>query len=436
MDPLDLENTAFSSPLDETAGDVIAEGASAGTDLDPVPGAADDPGGFTGDAWLGEIVARLEEDPDQCWPALESLQSIDADVRAAIIAALAAHRGRPGVRALLDLLGESPEPATRASARRALGLIDADCEENATESTGGTTWSEHSGLEMSAAGGDPAWADVPRRLDAGAGAPANHASGRIIRSLVTAVDGDGRGTIVISARDGERRRTAAFLCDVCRGVIDVVGEDEDEEDRLPRAGGLIEAWIDRAAGDDAVDVPGLAVRLLTGSLGLSGHALPESVRHWVRAVLGPDALPGGRPALGPGPAVAIGEEELPAHVDRVLDCCPSWLDRSDLARELAEEIMLREGSTGPDPVRDAGAYRYLFEHSLGGRLDQYARMLLWMAWLWHASEREELARSAFALAGQLADEQYAVPSHPFALSLTTRSLEAAQAELLAADEAG
>ena len=44
-------------------------------------------------------------------------------------------------------------------------------------------------------------------------------------------------------------------------------------------------------------------------------------------------------------------------------------------------------------------------------------MLLWMAWVWHASGRVELARSAFALAGQLSDEQYAVPSHPFTVAL-------------------
>ena len=36
------------------------------------------------------------------------------------------------------------------------------------------------------------------------------------------------------------------------------------------------------------------------------------------------------------------------------------------------------------------------------------------------------ARSAFVLAGQLSDEQYAVPSHPFTVALATRSLHAAQ----------
>ena len=117
----------------------------------------------------------------------------------------------------------------------------------------------------------------------------------------------------------------------------------------------------------------------------------------------------------------------------VLDACPNWMDRSALTFELAEEITLREGRSSPDPVRDAGAYRYLFEHTLSGRLELYARMLLWMAWVWQASGRSDLARSAFAMAGQLADEQYAVPSHPFTVALTTRSLREAQALSLSGD---
>ena len=73
------------------------------------------------------------------------------------------------------------------------------------------------------------------------------------------------------------------------------------------------------------------------------------------------------------------------------------------------------------------------EHRLIGRLELYARMLLWMAWAWHADGRQELSRSAFALAAQLSDQQYAVPSHPFPVGPTTRSLLAAQAVLLGID---
>jgi hypothetical protein len=56
-------------------------------------------------------------------------------------------------------------------------------------------------------------------------------------------------------------------------------------------------------------------------------------------------------------------------------------------------------------------------------------MLLWMAGLWQCSGQAELAQSAFSLACQLSDEQYVVPSNPFTVALTTRSLVAAQAKL-------
>ncbi len=258
-------------------------------------------------------------------------------------------------------------------------------------------------------------------------------AGRIVRSIVTALDGEGRGTIVISVQDGDHRRTAAFRCDVRLGILDVVGEVEPEH---PYSGGLIDEWIERADGDYVPVVPELALRLLGGCLGLSGPATPERVRDWVEGVFGPGGLPPGLPAIFPGKEDAVPVEEMPARAEMVLDACPSWLDRSALTFELAEEIALREGRSTPDAVRDAGAYRYLFEHSLSRRLELYARMLLWMAWLWHAAGQSELARSAFALGSQLADEQYAVPSHPFTMALATRSLQAAQAEpLLRVDRA-
>jgi hypothetical protein len=100
-----------------------------------------------------------------------------------------------------------------------------------------------------------------------------------------------------------------------------------------------------------------------------------------------------------------------------------------LTCELAREIFLREGRVAADPDRDAGAYRYLFEHRLIHRLELYRRMLWWMAWFWWYSAEVGLADSAQALALQLSDEQYAVPAHPFTTALTTRSLEAAQAGL-------
>ena len=205
----------------------------------------------------------------------------------------------------------------------------------------------------------------------------------------------------------DQRRTAAFLCDVRLGIRDVVGEVEPES---PRAGGLIDALDQQPEGDCARDIPELALGLLAGSLMLCGPAVPPPVRDWLVGTLGPGFQPAGFPATIPGlDSSSIPQAEMPGRAVAVLDACPSWLDSSPLTFELAEEIWLREGRTAADPDRDAGAYRFLFEHRLIHCLELYQRMLLWMAWLWKFLDELELSRSALALACQLSDEQYAVP---------------------------
>lgn len=377
MDPPDVEPQDIRDPGRDAAG----------------PGFDDRATGPHGDDagadWLEEVVERLEADPRECRPAIESLATLDEETRARVIAALAVHADRPAIGALLRLAGVEPPPSTRtASSLTAIPAGDG-------------------GRDLATARGPLA--------------------GRIVHSLVTAVDGEGRGTIVLSARDGADRRTAAFQTDVRRGILDAIGEVEPEG---PSAGRLLEEWLEPTAGECARDVPELALRLLGGCLVLTGRDVPASVRTWLEATIGPGPLAAGLPAALPGvELVVVPVDELPSRANEILDACPDWLDRSPLTYEIAAEIAVREGARPPDPARDAGAYRYLFEHRLIDRLDSFARMLLWMGWVWHASGRHELARSAFALAGQLADQQYAVPSHPFAVALTTRSLQAAQEPL-------
>ena len=255
-------------------------------------------------------------------------------------------------------------------------------------------------------------------------AVAGRSGRRLIRCLVTPVDGQGRGSIVVSVNQSQERRTAAFLCDVRLGIRDAVGEVEPES---PRAGGLIDALNEV---DCAGDIPELALGLLAGSLMLCGPAVPTRVRDWLVGTVGPGLQPAGFRATIPGlnPS-SLPQAEMPGRAAAVLDACPSWLDSSSLTFELAEEIWLREGRITADPARDAGAYRFLFEHKLIDCLEQYQGMLLWMAWLWKSLDEIELSRSALALASQLLDEQYAVPSHPFTIELTSRSLDAAQRRL-------
>jgi hypothetical protein len=247
---------------------------------------------------------------------------------------------------------------------------------------------------------------------------------RLVQCLVTQVDGAGRGSIGISVSHGNHRRTAAFLCDVRSGFCDALGELEPES---ATAGGLLDELADQAESDCARDVPELALALLAGTLTVSANDVRPTVRDWLDLILGPGFQARVLPAtlVGIDPS-SIPAAEMPARVRALFEECPSWLDLSPLTFQLAEEIRLREGSPRPDPGRDAGIYRFLFEHRLIDRLELYRRMLLWMAWFWKCSGSTELSTSALACAYQLSDEQYAVPSHPFTVELTTRSLVAAQ----------
>jgi hypothetical protein len=272
---------------------------------------------------------------------------------------------------------------------------------------------------------------VLERLPVSDGALAGHpdmlpqpARTSLVRCLVTQVDGMGRGSIGISVSQGNERRTGAFLCDVRSGFCDALGEVEPES---AAAGGLLDELAEQAESDCARDVPELALGLLAGSLTVSANEVPPKVRDWLDRLLGagfqarvlPATIAGIDPCSIPAAAMA-------ARVRDLFEECPSWLDLSPLTFQLAEEIRLREGSPQPDPGRDAGVYRYLFEHRLINRLELYRRMLLWMAWFWKCSGLIDLSTSALACASELSDEQYAVPSHPFTVELTTRSLVAAQ----------
>jgi len=374
------------------------------------------------DRTLWEIVEQLENDPQERWHALEGLASVELEVRLSIIDELSHDSLRSGALTLLRLLSTARDPRTRVAARAALRRADAGAclghghdapapPTLASQETHVPCQTTRTGLEQS-----ETVMLAPEQTEA-----------RVAHCLVAPVDGRGRGTIVISVTKLAQQRTAAFLCDVRRGIRDVFGEVEPES---PRAGRLLDDVNQQTGADGVRDVPELALGLLAGSLMLCGPAVPAAVRDWLDGMLGREFQPARFPATIPGldPA-SIPGEEIQERARAVLDACPSWLDASPLTFELAEEIRLREGRLAADPDRDAGAYRFLFEHRLIHRLELYRRMLLWMAWLWQCSLQVELSKSAWALASQLSDEQYTVPSHPFTVELTTRSLKAAQVRL-------
>jgi hypothetical protein len=371
---------------------------------------------------LREIIEQLENDSEERWHAMEGLGLIEPEERVAIIAELSRHQQNSGTSSLLRLLCSARDLPTRSAARAAL-RIDAAIAPSVpwlnlpahahTASAGNEVE-----LERIAAARQQVQDTVQLPADAG---------GWLIGCLVTPVDGGGCGSIAVSATQRGQRRTAAFLCDVQRGICDVVGDVEPE---IPGAGRLIDELSEQVGEACVRNAPDLAIRLLAGCLMLGGVNVPSTVRDWLWGILGPDFRPVGFPASIPGSgSPSIASDEMPARALAVLDACPTWIDTSPLTCELARAIFLREGKVTADPDRNSGAYRYLFEHRLIHRLELYGRMLLWMAWFWRYWGETELSNTAQVLATQLYDEQYAVPAHPFTLALTTRSLEAAQAAM-------
>jgi hypothetical protein len=370
---------------------------------------------------FGVIADRLESDPEECWIALEGLAALDLESRLAILDALPEHDRSPGVEMLLHLMSTGCDSQTREAALAALARTGGTASRRAVS---------EGNVRAAAPGGLAVRAATRCSVEAASSTTAIElVRPRLLHCLVTPLDGQGHGSIVISSGAISQRRTAAFRCDVERGICDIMGVVEPES---PAAGGLL-AEIDGQTSCDVVrDVPELALGLLAGCLALCGPEVARPVSDWLAGTLGPSFQPLAFPATIDGLHwSSTSGAELPRRVDAVLDRCPSWLDLSPLTFDLAQEILLRQGKPAADPARDAGAYRFLFEHRLIHRLELYRRMLLWMAWLWKCADEAELAESAFSLGSQLSDDQYAVPSHPFMAGLTTRSLLAAQ-EILGA----
>ncbi len=375
---------------------------------------------------LETLVEQLEEEPNGSWVALQGLGAVEPEVRAEILEGLADFPSGPGLISFLRLLSFAHDRLTRDAALDALsGRADFDDEHR-------YAWGEIAHDHP-----DPKVRERAIRLlepearQAIAEALDNPARARpvAIGHLVTALDGAGQGSILVASRDRGELVVAQYVCDVWRGVIEVVGHVDDDP-TLPET--LFEEFEAQADRDFVRDSAKLAEGLLAGSLLLCGPETNPALRYWVERTVGPEFAP--RPFVG-----LVRDEELATHaleglsepIRLILDACPDWVDASDLTYDLAEEIALRSAAKPPDPKRDAGAYRYLFEHRLHARLEHYRRMLLWMASFWEASGDPDLARSSLTLAWQLADPQNAVPAHPFTVDLTTRSLIAAIADIQA-----
>jgi hypothetical protein len=367
---------------------------------------------------LGQLIEQLDGDPEGVWLALQGLGAVEPETRVQIISSLASESPGPGVVELIRLLAYCREPRTREAALRV--LWDESISPEAVWGARVDLRDNHPDPEASAAF---------RRL---LGSGPEESSGlvrsrpRIVRSLVTAVDGLGRGSVVLSAVKGSRRVTAAFLCQVHKGLTEVVGDVALAADSDYSFGEYQRGF----EGDMVENVHPLAQGVLAASVWLSGPKTPPVLQYWLEATLGPAFHAEPFPTMLPGfdPA-SISFDEMESRATDVLDACADWLDSSPLTYELAEELLLRDDDAAPDPKRNPGVYRYLFERRIRGQLEEYRRMLLWMTSFWNSSGNTELARSALVIAWQLSDAQYVVPGHPFTAGLATRSLIAAQNRL-------
>lgn len=370
------------------------------------------------DGAIDELAGLIEDDPDQMWVALQAIGRIEPEVRSEIVAGLTRHEVGPALAEFLRLLSFANDPATRQAALHALETQPMTAEPAAR------AWAE-----IAASHPDPGvvalaqrrLGEMPRLATSRELSPL--AAPRLLRSVVTAIDGTGRGYLALLAEDAGRYVACTFLCDVTRGVTDVTGVDGPDAEALESPLDESVALDGRPVVDQAHD---LALGLLSGSLLLCQDETTPALRYWLERIVGRGFR--ARPFAGlqgdwdPG---SYPFEAVAGASRAILDRCHDWLDRSMLTFDLADSIRLREDRAGPDPARDAGAYRFLFEHRLHERLELYRRMLLWMSSFWIGAGAEELGRAALAIAWQLTDPAHAVPGHPFTVELTTRSLEEA-----------
>lgn len=375
--------------------------------------------GLDGDLSIDQLVAQIEDDDDGAWLALQGLSAIEPESRPLIIQDF---HGRPlGERSIefLRLLAYSHDAPTREAA---LAVLVAQPPTSPGVQDAWLDLHTHHGQESVIA---LANRQISPAASPGLPALIGSTTAQLRDAVVTTIDATGHAVIVLSGTRQGRRASAAFHCSVDHGIREIVGEVEAE----PANGRVSLDVFTSEIEAESIEGPSalaLATGLIAGCLSLSGPATPPSWRYWVEATVGPVTPRPFRadfPDWDPG---TVSFADNPAHVEAVLGACPGWCDASPMTFELAEEILLREPTSPPNPTRDSGAYRFLFERHLKGQLERYRRMLLWMAWFWRAGGDVPRARAALGLAWQLFDAQNVVPGHPFAVALTTRSLTRAQ----------
>ena len=376
-----------------------------------------------------ELAEQLDSDPESVWLALEALNAIEPDLRVSIVEDLRGQPANPGLVAFLHALILSDDPGLRASALGALEALEGDDESMLT------VWDDLSArhpdeeiraIASSRVSGRDELAPRPQ-------VPERRPAPEIVRALVTAVDPDGRGEVVVVSRMGTSWTAAAFSIQVEEGLREVFGHQAES----PGAADLfVQDVLDRLDRDAVECPPDLALGLARGVPGTLGRAGADSVDASLLA--GEDRWAGLSaagscpiPALESDPS-AVAPEMIREAGETILSACPGWVDRSALAEDLGRNVAERAGAIGEI---DPGAVRFLVERELMRRIETIRRMLLWMAAYWTASGEEEPSRAGVLIAGHLGDDQHVVPGHPFLVALARRSLWAAAERVRAGESA-
>ena len=316
---------------------------------------------------MGDLLMDLSDDPEAIASAVEALSRIEPAIRDDIVADLDAHRSEPAIGRFLSAWAEKFGPSPPVDASQALAM------------------------------------PTPTRP-------------RLVGCVFDPPDGEGRGTIDLIAEIGPFRSLARFEGDVMRGLVGFAsGEARDPHPGpIPSEG---------AIGGAIVLIESLSrLGVLDGADGASS---------WLSSL-------GERPARSTSivswrgaenPPVDWRDRPLPEACEAILDACPDWRLRSPRVDALASELSFRDGPIRPDPARDPGPFRVLFETLGPETIERYRRMLVWSASSWSCSGRDDLATGAMRIASELDDPQNAVPGHPFFASLMARSLEAAIREV-------
>lgn len=346
---------------------------------------------------LSDLAREIEADPLTIPAALDALSRIELDTRLEIIAGLGRETASQSLITLLEGLASGGDDATRDVSADALQAVRARHRRGQVE------------VEAEAASRAIATA---------------HPTPLLIASAIGPLDGEGRAAIVLVAAETDHAVVARFDCEVGGGLVAARLEGPYlHDDAIARWNEVAESLGPEASRDCAIS----AWLLLTGAAWLSGETLEEGVRAALVATFGDQFA--ARPIFTPPEAPRRNADEpadIRSDVLAVLAKRPDWRDESDLTRRLADEMRMHDGDLSPDPVRDPGPFRVLFEGRILGRIELYRRMLLWSATVWQESGEVELSTAARRIAEDLSDPQNAVPGNPFAEELMIRSLRDAR----------